>query len=637
MRILYILIIFLVNPPHLSAQSQQVPLEAYGNLPSRSMVVISPDAQRMAYRDTSDGRDLMLILNIKKKALLAAIDISLVNPDNAYFIDNDRLIFFSSKNKRLWGFKGRHDVSTAHVYNLKSKKIHQLLVPGYGIYQGQSQLGKIIGISSDKRFAYMPAYKNAGSYNLYKVSLERRRKPILYSRGTDDTIDFFLDESGEVIARERYDNESNKHSIEARVGADWKEIFSDETPYRTKDFKGVTPDRQSLVMLKQENKHGRWSYYTMSLLTGKVSPPIFSHKNKDVEHVLTDLQRVVHGVQYSGFSPTYEFFNEKINARMRGLDKALPNNTFKIADYTPDWKSMVFYLEGELSSGDYLLYQNGALKLLASARPEIPGNAVHPAHEYYFTSRDGLIIPTLITSPEGKTAKNFPAIMLPHGGPESYDKLGFNWMTQYFASRGYVVIQPQFRGSKGFGATHLLSGRGEWGRKMQDDLTDAVSHLAKEGMIDKNRVCIVGASYGGYAALAGVSFTPDLYKCAVSINGVFDIEKMLQTEKREYGNNHWVVSYWKDVISKGDINEDYLEQISPINHVMKIKAPVLLIHGELDQTVPIKQSKNMYDELDDAKKEVTFIELEEGNHNLSKSVNRLKALQAMDQFIKQFI
>lgn len=630
----------LVNPTYLLAQSVQVPIEAYGKLPNKSMVVISPSAKHMAYRDTSNNQDVMIIINLTRGSLIASVDLSHVKPNSAYFIDDDKLIFVVSNNKRIRGYKGRHDVSSAYAYNLTTKKIHQLLIQGDGIYDGQTQLGNIIGISSDMKFAYMPAYKDLGSYNLYKVSLNRKRKPKLYRRGTSDTIDFFLGKKGNVLARERYSNENNLHSIEALVDDGWKVIFSEETAYRTKGFRGLTPDRKSLVMISQDDKHGRWAYYTMALTDGNISGPIFSRKDKDVEHVLTDLQRVVHGVQYSGFTPTYEFFDEKLNARMRGLEKALPNNTFEIADYTPDWDNMVFYMDGEQSSGDYVLYQNGALDMLAPARPDIPPQAVHPIKEYSFIARDGLTIPTLITTPIGLKAKHLPAIMFPHGGPESYDKIGFDWLTQYFASQGYLVIQPQFRGSKGFGPEHLLKGRGEWGRKMQDDLTDAVNDLAEKGMIDKKHVCIVGASYGGYAALAGATFTPDLYKCVVSINGVSDVEQMLRSEKRNYGADHWVVSYWQDVIGKGEVKEDHLEQISPINYVKNVNAPILLIHGERDQTVPLSQSENMYDELKEVRKNVTFVELDKGDHQLSRSKNRLKALKALkaiDKFIKQFI
>lgn len=635
MRLLMLLIFIVATSLSSFVNSNPIPIEAYGQLPSKSLMVISPNSERLAYRDTKENQDIMVIIDLVTNKMLAAINIGGLNPSNAYFIDNERLVLVASDNKRIVGFTGRHVISAAFAYNLSTKKIHQLLIQGKGIYRGQSQLGNIVGLSADKKFAFMPAYESQSKFNLYKVSLEKKRTPRTYIKGTADTIDFFLGEDGEVLARERYNNKSNLHRIESRIDDEWVEIFRQETPYRTKGFNGVTPDRKSLVMLSQDGNHGRWAYYTMSLKDGKISEPIFTHENKDVEHVITDIQRVVYGVKYSGFTPTYEFFDENLNARMRGMERVMPNNSIAIHDYTPDWSSMLFYIDGENTPGDYYLYKSGQLKFLTSARPLIPTNKVNPVEIYNYKARDGLTIPSLLTTPLDVEAKNLPAIIHPHGGPESYDKLGFDWMTQYFASQGYVVVQPQFRGSDGFGSDFLHEGRGQWGRKMQDDLTDAVNDLIEKGVIDKNRVCILGASYGGYAALAGATFTPDLYRCVVAINGVSDVEEMLEDEESDYGSDHWVVSYWQDVISKGEVDEDHLAQISPINHVDKIKAPVLLIHGEYDKVVPFSQSDDMFDEMEDADKDVTFIELDEGNHHLSKAENRMIALKAIDAFLKK--
>ena len=634
MRNIVLLILLTVMASTIHAKA---PLEAYGKLASKSMMVISPNGKRIAYRDTSGDTDAMMIINYQSGELIAAVDLSNVNPNSAYFIDDERLIFVVSNNKRIANYRGRHIVSAAYVFNIESKELFQLLTGGKGIYDGQTSLGNIIGLSADKKYAFMPAYQNRGSFNLYKVNLEYSRKPTIYKKGKSDTIDFFLGEDAQVVARERYNNKTNLHTIESLIDGDWKEIFRQETPYRTKGFTGLTPDRKNLVMLSQNQEHGRWAYFTMALKDGEIKGPLFSHADKDVEYVLKDINRVVHGVQYSGFLPSYEFFDKKINARMRGLKQALPNNNIQISDYTPDWKTMVLYMDGEGSSGDYILYKDSALGMLTSSRPGIKPEQVNQVSQHEFKARDGLTIPTLITTPVNRKANKLPAIMLPHGGPASYDKIGFDWLAQYFSNQGYIVIQPQFRGSKGFGPKHLRAGNGEWGRKMQHDLTDAVNHFAEQGMIDKDRVCIVGLSYGGYAALAGASFTPDLYQCAISINGVSDVEQMLDTEIRDYGSDHWVVSYWQDVISKGDVDDDHLEQISPVNHAKSVKAPILLIHGELDTIVPLEQSEDMYDELKSANKDVTFIELEDGNHHLSNAKNRTKALKEIDKFIKKHI
>lgn len=609
----------------------------YAKLPQQSMMVISPSGTRVAYRYVDGGRDLLVVQDHVQKKVMRILDIATVNPSHVYFIDDERLILVASQNTRLWGFRGRHDVSVAFSYNIEDESLHQLLMSGYGIYAGQSVLGSVVGVSSDHKYAYMPAWKNRGNFSLFKVDLTKRRKPRVHAKGTQDTIDFFVGVDGELLARERFNNKKNLHRLQARIDDEWQTIFTDETEIPHTSFVGVTPDRKSIVMLKQDENHGRWAYYTISLQDGKISEPLFSKEDRDVERVLMDINRVVYGVRYSGFKPSYEFFDNKLNKRIRGIAAVLPDEAVTIEDYTPDWSNIVLFTSGNENAGSYIQYKNGGLSMMATSRPEFGPYEVNPVVETAYTARDGMNIPMLLTVPKNKPLKSLPAIMLPHGGPESYDKIEFDWLVQYFSAQGYVVIQPQFRGSKGFGVKHLFAGRGEWGRKMQDDLTDAVQVLVKEGKVDPDKICIVGASYGGYAALAGAVFTPDVYQCVVSINGVSDVARMLRTEKRQYGSDHWVVSYWNRVIADGKVDADHLKAISPVNFADDIKVPVLLIHGTHDLIVPFVQSEEMLDAMEDADKQVTLVELEKGNHYLSKTENRVKALKAIDQFVKSHL
>lgn len=618
-----------------NAHAQIIGADVFGSLPTKSMFAISPSGQFIAYRDTTNNGDAVLIVNAADFSLVKAVDVSSVNPNSMFFVDEDKLIMVITKNKRILGYRGRHEVSAAFTYNISTSKLFQLLVQGQGgLTAGQTSLGRIIAISQDKKSAYMPAYDEDSKLNLYRVSLEKKGRPRRVKKGTPDTINYFMGDNDEVIARERFNNKYNRHSVESNLSGKWKEVFVDETPYIDKGFTGVTPDKANLVM-SEEGKNGLRSYYSLSLKDGSVTQRLFSHDNKGVERPITDINRVIHGVEYSGFTPTYEFFDNKLNARLAGISKALPEYTPRIVDFTKNWDNIIFYADGIENPGMYMMYKSGGLSLLTLTRPEILPETVGDITEYTYNARDGVRIPTLLTYPKGKEAKNLPAIMMPHGGPESYDKKHFDYLAQYFANRGYLVIQPQFRGSTGFGAEHTLIGRGEWGRKMQDDLTDGVKHLADTGLIDPSKVCIVGASYGGYAALAGAVFTPDLYQCVISINGVSDLPEMMSSERAQYGRNHWVIKYWDDVISGGDFDKNHLKQISPINHVEKVKAPVLLIHGEYDKVVPWSQSDDMYDELRSADKDVSFVKLLKGDHYLSTSENRIKAMEAIEAFMKK--
>lgn len=233
--------------------------------------------------------------------------------------------------------------------------------------------------------------------------------------------------------------------------------------------------------------------------------------------------------------------------------------------------------------------------------------------------------------------KNLPTIVMPHGGPASYDNVGFDFMAQAFASRGYLVIQPQFRGSTGFGKKHYEAGWGQWGKGMQDDLTDAVAAYAKAGYVDTERVCIVGASYGGYAALAGAAFTPDLYQCAVSIAGVSHLPKMLAADRSRYGKKSWVLNYWNRSILDGDYDKPLLKTLSPYYAADKVKIPVLLLHGEDDTVVEYEQSKLMYKAINKAKGDAQLIKLKNDDHKLQDSVTRIQAVTEMVNFVEKHI
>ena len=620
-----------------SATASSLPTDVYAKLPEKSMLTISPSATKLAFRSVKDGQDLIAVLDIATNQYIGLANISGVNPTSLYFVTEDKVILVAEKNMRLVGYRGRHDMSSAFVYNLKTREIHQLLTTGYGIYRGQSALGRVVGISKDGKYAFMPAWRKKNEFSLLKVNLEHKRKPKIYQKGTHDTIDFFLNQNNEVIARERYNNKTNLHRIQARVDDEWVNVFQEETPFITKGFRGVTPDGKSLVVRMEHEQTGRWAYYTMSLQDGAFSKALFSHEDKDVEGLISGIDNQVHGVSLSGFKRNYQFFDEKLNRRMRGLNQAIPGASISIHDFTPEMSKMLLYVEGEQFAGDYFLYANGGLNYVVSSRPEIPQELINRVEVTEYKARDGLVIPTLITHPSKSRKGPKKSIVLPHGGPESYDRFGFDYLAQYFSAQGYLVIQPQFRGSTGFGLIHLSLGRGQWARGMQDDLTDAVTHYANQGLVDANNVCIVGLSYGGYAALAGAVYTPDLYKCVVSINGVSDVESMIKTEKRDHGRHHWVLSYWETVIANGTFDEDHLEQISPVNFAEKVKAPVLLIHGEYDEIVPLAQSENMFEALEDLEKDVTFVELEDGNHHLSKAENRMRALKAIDTFVKKHL
>ena len=247
-----------------------------------------------------------------------------------------------------------------------------------------------------------------------------------------------------------------------------------------------------------------------------------------------------------------------------------------------------------------------------------------------YEAADGLKIPAYVTFPRGKAPKNLPLIVFPHGGPATRDTAEFDWWAQAMASQGYLVLQPNFRGSP-VTTSHLRAGFGEWGRKMQTDLSDGVRYLVKEGMADPARVCIVGASYGGYAALAGVTLDPGVYRCAVSVAGISNLKHMLQ-DVNAYNDRDR--RYWNRFMGVNGPSDPLLQQLSPIKHIATINVPVMLVHGRDDTVVRFDQSSDMFDAMRHAKKAVEMVTLKNEDHWLSRSDTRLQMLQSSMAFLR---
>jgi dipeptidyl aminopeptidase/acylaminoacyl peptidase len=251
-----------------------------------------------------------------------------------------------------------------------------------------------------------------------------------------------------------------------------------------------------------------------------------------------------------------------------------------------------------------------------------------------YAAADGMQIPAYLTLPRAAAARNLALIVLTHGGPAARDTADFDWWAQALADQNYAVLRPNYRGSD-LDRRFLAAGFGEWGRKMQTDLSDGVRYLAKEGIVDPARVCIVGASYGGYAALAGVTLDPGVYRCAIAVAGISDLKRWLDWVNTKNLQSHNVSQrYWDRFMGVSGPGDPLLDAISPIKHLAAVNVPVLLIHGRDDTVVPFEQSSVMFDALRREKKDVELVTLQHEDHWLSRSETRLQMLQASVAFLR---
>jgi dipeptidyl aminopeptidase/acylaminoacyl peptidase len=476
--------------------------------------------------------------------------------------------------------------------------------------------------------------------SLFKVNIETGRGELM-ERPMESVTGWWLDIDGNPVVRMAVSNGTVRLSRKDEEKK-WR-VFYKMRLREMEDSEEYMPVGPSNIadkyyVLATPPGHDRKGIYLYDLTKEEFGEPVVEHPKYDIDRAMTarDGTRVLYYC-YTAHVEICEFTDTKFNAHMRGLRKYFEEfANVTLYDASQDDKNFLLYVEGPHDPPGYFYYQSEEknIQIIGAERKVFENIGMPKASVVNWKARDGKEIHGYLTLPPGAPAGvKLPLIVHPHGGPEARDQLTFDRRVQFFAARGYAVFQPNFRGSAGFGKAFAESGYGEWGRKMQDDITDGVQLLVEQGVADPARMCIVGASYGGYAALVGASLTPDLYKCAVSIAGVSDLEDFISWRKRNWGSDSEGYRYWLKAIGDPDKDEQKLKEVSPLQLVDKIKIPVLLLHGTDDFVVPIAQSRAIKKALDRNGKKTELLEFEKEGHSGWQPYNYVRALSSIDQFL----
>jgi dipeptidyl aminopeptidase/acylaminoacyl peptidase len=420
-------------------------------------------------------------------------------------------------------------------------------------------------------------------------------------------------------------------------GPDAREILRKDTRERPK-LAGLLPDDSALVLLAT---NGRPHQAAWALpLNGSPMRLLVEDPDADITATYTDSYTgAIVGVYLSGSKNAVHWLDPAAQHRFDVLQHAFPGRRVWVYGWSEDGTKTLARVDSPTSPPVYYLvdFTTHRADIAAEEYPALNGVPLGELKEITYKARDGTPILAYLTMPPGKSAGPLALVVLPHGGPNARDFPEFDWEVQFLASRGYAVLQPQFRGSTGFGEAFQRAGYRQWGGLMQDDVSDGVQAMIEQGIADAHRVAIVGAGYGGYAALAGAAFTPQLYACAVSINGITDLPTFMQeTVPKGVGLGYRVYSTaqsdWKERIGNpSDLQT--LAAKSPINAVASIRVPILVIYGT-DGVVPTEQSERMAQALRDAHKSVTTAMLSGEDYWAFRTETRLQVLKELDSFLK---
>jgi dipeptidyl aminopeptidase/acylaminoacyl peptidase len=461
--------------------------------------------------------------------------------------------------------------------------------------------------------------------------------------GNAATVGWITDPDGSPRVRVDIDPKTREQRAFARVGSssDWTQVYSSAGGGPELSFAAMAA-KPDVAYVESNNGGDKSTIYEFDLKTKSLGSALFRSNRVDVSGlVFDDYSNRPVGVAYTDDYPTRAYFDRGYAQMQADVMASLSGVQFaSVVSASSDLKKYVAYVEGpQYPTGSYQLVDmtQPAIGEVGARYPSIPASDVGPVKSFTYKSRDGLTIPAYLTLPRGSTAKNLPLVVLPHGGPGSRDDASFDPWTQFLASRGYAVLQPQFRGSSGFGASHLKAGRFKWGLEMQNDITDGVKHLVADGTADASRVCIFGWSYGGYAAMAGLAFTPELYKCGVAGAGISDLQAFVGELKKRGATAHNAGKFWLDSIGDPQTDTPRLIATSPAKHAGNVRAPLLLVHGRDDSVVPFVQSQIMAGAMRNAGKQVQLVELEGADHWLVDARTKRRMLQEVETFLAKHL
>jgi dipeptidyl aminopeptidase/acylaminoacyl peptidase len=471
--------------------------------------------------------------------------------------------------------------------------------------------------------------------NLYEVDLKSGDARVIEA-GTPYTTDWLTDDSGNRVVRSEWNPRLDQFEIVAKDGGGWRSVYKSPGCGRL-GLVAVSTDGKAVVTRGRTCQDSLDKLIALPL-DGTAARTMAEDKEYEVDGVVRDpYDDSVLGVTLSRDDDDTRWLDPLAERRAAGLHKTFPASAVTVMGRSANSRRIVARVVGNAQPPVYYFidYDAKSADIINEAYPKLAGVTFGKIQDFKYEARDKYSLLAYLTLPPGGSEQNLPLVVMPHGGPESRDFRGFDWLAQFLASRGYAVLQPQFRGSSGFGRAHADAGRHQWGLRMQDDVTDAVKAAIERGVADPKRVCIVGWSYGGYAALAGAAFTPDLYACAVSIAGVADLPAMLGYENKSSGKESNTVAYWKDHI--GSATDPQVVAKSPARSAQTIRAPILLLHGTDDTVVPIAQSRLMARALDAAKKPYEFVELPGDDHSLNASVTRVKMATELERFLVKYL
>lgn len=630
-----------------------------------SQPTLSPNGRYLAYvgalegpevEDDEDGEDLQRVLVIldleatgdNTRRMMSLTD---MRPTWLRWASNERLLMAASfeielRNRRARRYYRDNPPRATRVLSFSSDLQGSpaiLFSNGNARLQGSNRrLSSITDYLPDEPdYVIMPA-DYQGRNSLWRVNVVTGESEI-YEQGTRRTVSWHTVD-GVPVMRFDVSRSGRRMYIYSRASGEdeWvrtqtirRRDIQEQQNQTDFEWAGQTGVPGEIYVRAQPGGSDFVGIHRYDLASGTFLETVAERDDYDIDAAfVSDYTGAFLGYSFVADRREFHFSNSTFGAHYRGLLNFF-GDQIEVYPWSFGGDRMILRVAGPTEIGSYYLYDFEAthIELLSLIWPRAMEVQTFEMQPVSWTARDGLAVSGYVTWPEAGSGPDTPLVVMPHGGPEVRDSIGFDFMSQYLANQGYAVFQPNFRGSYGFGSQFMQAGHRQWGLAMQDDIEDGVRHLIEAGEVDPDRICLVGFSYGGYAALSGMARSPDLYNCAVAGGSVTDLRRFLDF-KEDISDE--VNEYWIDLVGDRRDSEQRprLEATSPVNQAGMMRGPILLYHGEDDPAVPVRQSRDMADALEDAGVPHVYLEEPEGGHNWGETDENFRiAIENISSFL----
>ncbi|MBQ3402381.1 MAG: S9 family peptidase [Synergistaceae bacterium] len=624
MRIIFaILALFLVMPAScaFAAVPPLLPMEDFFRNPSNAAFSISPDGTRLAFARPWERRMNVYVREIStgdEKRITSATERDIAG---FFWKGSGKIVFAQDsggdENFHIYvtdiqGSEARdltpfEKVRAGVLDDLEDDPVHMLI----GMNQRNPEIFDVYRCNIETGELELVA-ENPGNITGWMTDHDGKLRAAIQTDGVNESFLYRTDESQE---------------FRTLITTNFKETFSPVM---------FAYDNKMMYIVSNLSRD-KTAIYTFNPETNETLDLVFEHDEVDAGGILHSKKRkVITGVTYTTDRRHYKFFDADREELQNTLDAFFPGLEVAVADMDDDERRIIVRTYSDRTRGAYYLFdrKDNSISKLADLSPWLRAEQMAPMRAIHFTARDGLKINGYITLPVGVASHDLPLVVIPHGGPSSRNSWGFNSEAQFLANRGIAVLQVNFRGSTGYGKSFWQAGFKQWGRKMQDDVTDGVLWAVEQGIADRSRLAIYGGSYGGYAALAGATFTPDLYACAVSYVGPSNLFTLLES----------IPPYWKPFIEMeyeeiGDPSKDkeLLTEVSPVFHAENIRIPLFVAQGANDVRVNKAESDQIVESVRKAGKDVVYMVKENEGHGFHNEENRFDFYRTLEEFFRKHL